>query len=407
VKPFLASRTGSSTSEPAATPAIRPIVLLSAAAFASAAPLRVADPLLPQIAGEFATTAGGASVIATYFAVSYGLCQIFVGALGDRFGKYTVIAVATFLSGLTAAAGAFAGSLAMLGVLRLLSGATAGAIIPLAMAYLGDVIPYAQRQTMLARFLSGQILGVIFGQVFGGLFGDTIGWRGVFIVLGAIYFAIAALLVLEIRSPRVAQHRSRDGGALIARNLALLRIRRVRIIIFTAFIEGFFFFGGFVYLGAYLRQQFALSYLAVGTLLAFFGLGGLVYASAVRPLVARLGERGLALVGGLTLAVAFALAAAAPAAWHVAPAIAAIGTGFYMLHNTLQTNATQMAPEARGLAISLFAFCYFLGQAAGVAASGWGVDAFGYRTVFVAAGAALLVIALAFRATLAKPPAAA
>jgi YNFM family putative membrane transporter len=393
-------------SEPAAAPSIRPIVLLSAAAFASAATLRVADPLLPQIAGEFTTTAGGASVIATAFAVSYGLCQIFVGTLGDRFGKYTVIAIATFLSGLTTASCAFAGSLDILGALRLLSGATAGAIIPLAMAYLGDVVAYEQRQTVLARFLSGQILGVIFGQVFGGLFGDTIGWRGVFIVLGAVYFVIALLFTLEIRSPRIVQHRSRDGGALIARNLALLQIRRVRIIIATAFIEAFFFFGGFVYLGAYLRHQFALSYLAVGTLLASFGLGGLAYAAAVSFLVARLGERGLVLAGGVTLAVGFSLAAAAPAPWSVAPVITAIGAGFYMLHNTLQTNATQMAPEARGLAISLFAFCYFLGQAAGVAVCGWGVDAFGYNVVFVIAGVMLLIVAIVFRATLAKQPAA-
>src|SRR5258708_31177058 len=276
-------------SEPAAAPPIRPIVLLSAAAFASAATLRVADPLLPQIAGEFATTAGGASVIATYFAVSYGLCQVFVGALGDRFGKYTVIAVATLLSGLTVGAGAFAGSLAMLGAVRLLSGATAGAIIPLAIAYLGDVVAYEQRQASLARFLSGQSLGVIFGQIFGGLFGDTIGWRGVFLVLGALYLVIAALLAMEIRSSRVAQQRMRDGGALIARNLALLRIARVRIVILTAFIEAFFFFGAFVYLGAYARQEFTLSYLKVGLLLAAFGVGGLIYASAVRPLVARLG----------------------------------------------------------------------------------------------------------------------
>src|SRR3954452_11049248 len=134
-------------------PSIRPIVLLSAAAFASAATLRVADPLLPQIAGEFVTTSGGASVIATSFAISYGLCQIFVGALGDRFGKYTVIAAATFLCAVTAASCALATSLAMLGVMRLLSGATAGAIIPLAMAHLGDVVPYEQRQTVLARFL--------------------------------------------------------------------------------------------------------------------------------------------------------------------------------------------------------------------------------------------------------------
>jgi YNFM family putative membrane transporter len=389
-----------------ANPSIRPIVLLSAAAFASAATLRVADPLLPQIAGEFATTPGGASVIATSFAISYGLSQIFVGALGDRFGKYRVIAVATFLCGLTAASGALATSLFMLGMMRLLSGATAGAIIPLAMAYLGDVVPYEQRQTVLARFLSGQILGVIFGQIFGGLFGDTLGWRGVFVVLGAIYFVITVLLVVELRSPRIVEQRIRDGGALLARNLALLQLGRVRIIIAAAFVEAFFFFGGFVYLGAYLRHEFALSYLAVGTLLASFGLGGLVYASTVRPLVARLGERGLALAGGLTLAVAFCLVAAAPAPWSVAPLIAAIGAGFYMLHNTLQTNATQMAPAARGLAISLFAFCYFLGQAAGVAACGWAVDEFGYVPVFIVDGAMLLVTALAFRATLAKRTAA-
>ena len=387
-------------------PSIRPIVLLSAAAFASAATLRVADPLLPQIAGEFATTPGGASVIATSFAISYGLCQIFVGALGDRFGKYRVIAVATFLCALTATSGALATSLFMLGMMRLLSGATAGAIIPLAMAYLGDVVPYEQRQTVLARFLSGQILGVIFGQIFGGLFGDTLGWRGVFLVLGAIYFLITVLLVVELRSPRIVEQRIRDGGALLARNLALLQLGRVRIIIATAFVEAFFFFGGFVYLGAYLRHEFALSYLAVGTLLASFGIGGLIYASTVRPLVARLGERGLALAGGLTLVIAFCLVAAAPTPWSVAPLIAAIGAGFYMLHNTLQTNATQMAPAARGLAISLFAFCYFLGQAAGVAACGWAVDEFGYVPVFVVDGAMLLVTALAFRTTLAKRTAA-
>jgi len=49
----------------------------------------------------------------------------------------------------------------VLGLLRLASGATTGAIIPLAMAYLGDVVPYENRQTVLARFLSGQILGVV------------------------------------------------------------------------------------------------------------------------------------------------------------------------------------------------------------------------------------------------------
>src|SRR5580700_8958013 len=112
-------------------PSIRPIVLLSAAAFASAATLRVADPIIPQLVAEFGVTAGSASIVATAFAVSYGLCQILVGPLGDRFGKYAVVVAATFLCAVTASAAALSPDLAVLAATRLVSGCTAGAIIPL------------------------------------------------------------------------------------------------------------------------------------------------------------------------------------------------------------------------------------------------------------------------------------
>ena len=52
----------------------------------------------------------------------------------------------------------------------------------------------------------------------------------------------------------------------------------------------------------------------------------------------------------------------------------AAGLGFYMLHNTLQTQATQMAPEARGSAVTLFASMLFLGQSAGVLVAAMTVD---------------------------------
>ena len=45
-----------------------------------------------------------------------------------------------------------------------------------------------------------------------------------------------------------------------------------------------------------------------------------------------------------------------------------------MLHNTLQTNATQMSPEARGTAVGLFSAALYLGQTAGVAAAAPVID---------------------------------
>ena len=53
-----------------------------------------------------------------------------------------------------------------------------------------------------------------------------------------------------------------------------------------------------------------------------------------------------------------------------------------MLHNTLQVHATQMAPEARGGALALFACSLFTGQSAGVWLASHVVDAAGARPVF-------------------------
>ena len=68
-----------------------------------------------------------------------------------------------------------------------------------------------------------------------------------------------------------------------------------------------------------------------------------------------------------------------------------------MFHNTLQVNATQMAPEARGGAVALFAFCLFTGQSAGVWVSARVVDVWGARPLYAVCAAGLLVLALVFR----------
>jgi predicted MFS family arabinose efflux permease len=74
------------------------------------------------------------------------------------------------------------------------------------------------------------------------------------------------------------------------------------------------------------------------------------------------------------------------------------GFGFYGLHNTLQTNATQMAPERRGAAMALFASLFFLGQSFGVAIAGALVERAGTTTVLMTAGVAMLPVGLTFAA---------
>ena len=65
-----------------------------------------------------------------------------------------------------------------------------------------------------------------------------------------------------------------------------------------------------------------------------------------------------------------------------------------MLHNTLQTNATQMSPEARGTAVGLYSAALYIGQTVGVAAAAPIVDRSGAAPAFVIAGIVLAATGL-------------
>jgi len=142
----------------------------------------------------------------------------------------------------------------------------------------------------------------------------------------------------------------------------------------------------------------------VGGLLAIaaFGAGGFLYVMVAHHLVRILGERGLCTWGGTGLGIAFAAMALAPNAEVEFAAIVLSGVSFYMFHNTLQTNGTQMAPEARGAGMALFALCLFVGQAIGVPIAAPIVDRWGAPPVFWAAAVVLPLLAFWFSAAIGR-----
>ncbi len=384
-------------------PDISPLafVALSLAAFGSGISQRVADPLLPRFASDFGVSLGEASWIVTIFTLGYGFNQLCFGPLGDRFGKYRVIAWACVACSLATLLCALAPGYQMLLAARLVAGAMLAAIIPLAMAWIGDVVPYEERQPVLARFLIGQILGVSVGQMLGGLAADYLGWRVPFFLLAAGFVAVTVLLFsMQRRLPaRALVVSAAEGHALqrMFREFALvLRKPWARVVTITVFLEGAFLFGAFAFIATHLHQTHGLSLSAAGTVVMLFGFGGFLFATTSRQFVLHFGETGLALWGGIAMFVSLLAIALMPTWWWSAPACFVAGLGFYMLHNTLQTNATQMAPERRGAAVAAFAFCFFTGQSAGLALAGAATESIGTRGIIVVGAVGVLIVALAF-----------
>ncbi|MFL6799259.1 MAG: MFS transporter [Xanthobacteraceae bacterium] len=370
----------------------RSIVLLAGAGFASQAMVRVTDSLLPQIAVDFGTTVGAASIVVTAYAVSHGLIQLVIGPLGDRFGKYRTVAVMCGLATLLVALCGTMQSLSTLAAARFASGAAAGWIIPISMAYVGDVTPYNRRQPILARYLSGQICGQLFGQAAGGVLGDLFGWRNVFFVLAGLFALATAGLVVElVCNPRTRRQSGTEDtpGGFASDYRAVLSTRWARLVIVAVFIEASIGWGAFAYVGADLHQRFGLSFTAVGLIVGTFAIGGLLYAGSVQQLVNAMGQPGLAAFGGALMGLAYAVLGIARVWWLAPVAVTAIGLGFYALHNTLQTNATQMTPQARGTAVAIFSSAIYLGQMVGVAAAALVFDRTGAVPLFALTAVAL------------------
>ncbi len=368
--------------------------LISLAAFCSMASMRVCDPMLVTLSSEFDTSVGEASRVVSAFAVAYGCLQLFYGPLGDRIGKLRVINLAVLGCAVFSALTAMASDFDVLVLCRALMGASAAGIIPLCMAWLGDQISYDRRQETLARLMSATVTGMMAGQWFGGWAAQTLGWRSAFVLLSGLFAWSCVLLYVRLAPQRRAAIRQTEGSywQQALSGLGLLRIPRVRWVLMVTALEGALAFGTLAFVPSQLESHFGLSTTLAGGLMALYGIGGLIYSQLARRWLGWFGERGLARLGSLLVAAGLLLLA-----WSHALPLAALGCllaglGFYMLHNTLQTQATQMAPHARGSAVTLFACMLFFGQSTGVVVTALTVDQGGLDWTYTVAALGMVLL---------------
>lgn len=365
------------------------LIVLGAAALLVSADARVVDPLLKVFGDEFGVSDQTAGWLVTAYALPYGLCQLLFGTLGDRYGKLNVLAVALACFALGTAACAFVPGFDVLLGLRFATGVAAAAVIPLSLSYIGDTVPLAERQVALGKFMSSLMLGQILSASLGGEFGESLGWRALFLILGGTAAIATAMVARESR--RCVQVRSQKTFS-IEPYRRLAKAPFAGMVLGSVFVEGTLVFGTLAYLAASMRDRFPdLSLRHIGIMLACYGIGGILYSLSVKRLVPKLGEKGIAMLGGSVLAVSCGLHAWMPA-WPWFPvAMVLFGLGYVTLHGTLQTRATELDPAARATAVSLFAFIFFLGQGTGPILFG-AIKASGGATIAFAAATVLAVV---------------
>jgi MFS family permease len=152
-------------------------------------------PSMPAMGAALHVTSLQVQLTLSFFLISYGVAQLFVGSIVDSFGRYKLTLAALGLFILACLVSATTGNIYLLYAMRVVQGVTVAGIVVAKRAYFVDVYSGERLRSYLSIFTIIWSAGPIIAPFLGGYLQDFFGWEANFYFLAA--FA-AVLLVLEV-----------------------------------------------------------------------------------------------------------------------------------------------------------------------------------------------------------------
>ena len=370
------------------------ILRLSLIGFITALASRATDPVIPQIAHDINVDPNAVALLTTAFALPFALSQPVIGPVGDMVGKVRVMIACLAVTILAMLASAFATNFAILLGARIVAGVAAGGIFPVGIAVIGDLVPVKERQVAIGRWLTAVITGNLLGSSLAGVVGDLTGWRGVFFVITALGLLAITVAIMTLRKAARAKPVRFSLAGFSAGYGSVFANPRAKVCFGAVFVEGIVIFGLFPFVALLMHAAGETRATIAGVVIAGFSLGGVVYALTVPMLIARWRPDQLMIGGGVVAALALALVSL-NLPWPLQfAAFTLLGLGFYSMHASIQVTATELSVTARGAAMSLHSFFFFVGHASGPVLYGLGFVKLGSGITLTAAALVAMAIGL-------------
>lgn len=276
---------------------------------------------------------------------------------------------------------------------RALTGLGASAIVPLALSLIGALYPYSQRGRPLGWMFGAMAGGMAFGSTFGALLEPLLGWRGVFLSVGALTLPAAALLFRERQLLDASPRAGGSVSALIRAYRTLLAPGRGLRTYAYVFANAVFHSGVFTWLGLYFAKRYGLGEVGIGLALLGYGLPGFLLGPTIGRAADRLGRRRLIPAGLGIGAVASLLLAFKLPLLTAALVVTLLSIGYDMTQPLLAGIVTSLGGPRSGQAMGLNVFLLFTGFGIGSLAFGGLADR-NLTTAFFVFGAMELLLAL-------------
>ncbi|ASR34306.1 MFS transporter [Prauserella marina] len=363
----------------------RTTVAMTAAGICSFALLYAPQPVLPQLADQFALGPGKASLAISVATGALALAVLPIAVLSEVVGRRPIIVASVLASALLGLLLPFAPSFEVLLVLRVLQGVAIAGFPGVAAAYLVEQLGKAGVAAAVGAMIAGNTVGGMSGRLVSGFTTDWLGWHGALAAVAAVSLACALLTVVTLPHPP-AHIRKRGSFAIAKRQQSSLaherrrggRLRSVlgglgeavrKPVLLAQYAVGLLGMGAFV--GLYNAAGFRLTGEPLDLSPAIASLVFLAYAmgavSSVTSarLVARFGRRRsqLAALAVTAAGAAMTLPDSLP---FVIAGFLVLTAGFFAVHSIANGWTAVEAPEhARGQASGLYTLAYYLGSSIG------------------------------------------
>ena len=184
----------------------RAFPVLALSIFSSMLGVGIIAPLLPLYAENMGATGIWIGMIFAGFSISRAAIMPVVGRLSDRWGRKLFLSIGLLSYSIISLAYIWANSVSQLTLVRLIHGVSAGMIMPIAQAYVGDISPEGEEGTWMGYFNAAFFTGFGVGPLMGGALTDHFGMSVAFCTmagLNLLAFLIVAFFLPEIRQRKM------------------------------------------------------------------------------------------------------------------------------------------------------------------------------------------------------------
>ena len=314
-------------------------------------------PLLPFYADRFGASGTQVGLLITVYSVAQLFLAPVWGRVSDRVGRRPILILGLLGSAASYVVFAFAGSLTILFISRILAG-IGGATVPVAQAYIADITPPERRAGNLGLIGAAFGLGFIFGPALGGVLAP-ISAEAPGLAAAVLCFGNGVLAFFLL--PESLSHAERAERALTRSPVRLrdfvtaLRDPGTARILLLSFLFTVAFAAMQPTFPLFGATRFGLEERNVGYLFAFLGMvSATVQGGLVRRLVPLMGEARLIKLSGAPFIAGLLTIAYAPSVGVLLVGLALLAMGFGGTLPSIVSLLSRVAPpELQGSVLGI------------------------------------------------------